>query len=263
MSESKTVLIDVSDSVATLTLNRPEKHNALTAAMTDEIRDAIGTLERRRARALLIESIGPSFCSGADQSGAAQAIGDAGLDSSGFLEQHFHPMMAALVGLKIPVVAAVQGAATGVGVGIAMDADFVLAGPRAFFLVGYSRIGLVPDSGTGWLLTRLIGRARAAELTMLNERVDAARAFELGLVHRVVAEDQLAGEARTLAERLAKGPTRALGLIRRAMFEAEEQTFEQALAADLDKQRITIRSADAREGIAALVAKRPPQFTGR
>ena len=263
MSDKKNILLEVSNNVATLTLNRPGKHNALTAAMTDEIREAILTLDKRKARALLIESTGPSFCSGADNSSAAQAIGDAGLDPSGFLEQHFHPMMAALVALKIPVVAAVQGAATGVGVALAIAADFCLAGPRAFFLVGYSRIGLVPDSGTGWLVTRLVGRARAAELTMLNQRVDAERACQMGLIHRVVAEDQLMDEARTLTRQLAEGPTRALGLIRRQMFEAEEQTFEQALAADLDKQRITIRSADAREGIAAMVAKRPPQFTGR
>ena len=263
MNDYSTILLDVTDSVATLTLNRPEKRNALTDQMMDEIREAIGSLEGRKARALLIDAAGASFCAGADNSGAARAIGDAGLDPAPLLEKHSHPTMAALVALKIPVVAAVQGAATGIGVGIALAADFVLASPRAIFLVGYAKIGLVPDGGTGWLVTRLVGRTRAAEIMMLNESLDAERALELGLVHRVVAEDALAGEARALAKRLAEGPTRALGLIRRQMFEAEEQTFEQALAGDLEKQHITIRSADAREGIAALVAKRPPQFTGR
>ena len=263
MSDYSTIRLDLRAGVATLTLNRPEKRNALSAQVMDEFRDALSSLSKRRARALLLVGAGSAFCAGEDHSNAAIAITDSGLDPSFVLENSFHPAMAALAGLRIPVVAAVQGACTEIGVGVALCADFIVAARSAFFLVGYARIGLVPDGGTSWLLSRAVGKARATRLMMLAERLGAERAFDWGLVHHVVDDDQLAAEARSLAERLAAGPTRAFGIIRRSLLESDAQSFEQALAADVERLREAARSSDAREGLAAFLAKRPAQFTGR
>lgn len=263
MSDYQTILLDVADGVATLTLNRPAKVNAASPQMMDEMRDALDSLEKRGARALLIKGAGRGFCSGADFSRAAIAVADRGLDPTNDLKGSLHPAIIALTSLRLPVVAAVHGACTGIGVSLAFAADFVVASRSAFFFVSFINVGLVPDGGLSWMLPRLVGRGRAAEMMMLGERVGADRAAEWGLVYKVTEDEALEAEAHALARRLADGPTVALGLIHQSFAEARGQTLEAALEAEIERQRVAALSADAREGFAAFIAKRAPKFTGR
>ena len=198
--------------VLVLTLNRPDRLNAAPPAMFDELRDAIGTLDG--ARAVLITGAGRGFCSGADVAGGALGSDTPGEATFAALTEHYNKTMEALADLAVPVVSAVRGPAAGIGCSLALAADFCVASDTAYFLQAFVNIGLVPDGGASWILPRLIGRARAAEMMMLGEKVPAAKALDWGMIHKVVADDALDAEALALAERLAAGPTVALGLIR-------------------------------------------------
>ena len=146
------------------------------------------------------------------------------------------------------------------GCSIALTADLIVAGESAYFLQAFSRIGLVPDGGASWLVSRAVGRVRAMELMLLGNRLPAAQALKWGLINRVVPDEVLETTALELAQSLAKGPTRSLGMIRSLCWSAEESGLEQALTAERTAQAIAGRSPDAREGIAAFVQKRPPAF---
>ena len=171
--------------------------------------------------------------------------------------------MLAIADLSVPVVSAVRGPAAGIGCSLALAADFCVASETAYFLQAFVNIGLVPDGGASWMLPRLIGRARAAEMMLLGERVPAAKALDWGMIHRVVADEALDAEALALATRLAAGPTVALGLMRRALGRAMESDYAAALAAEADAQRTARGSADSTEGGMAFLQKRKPAFQGR
>lgn len=158
---------------------------------------------------------------------------------------------------------AVNGAAAGIGCSLALAADFTIAANSAYFLQAFVNIGLVPDGGATWALTRLLGVARATEMMMLGERIPAVKAAEWGLIYRAVEDDGLAAESRALALRLANGPTLALGEMRRLMRNALQSSYAQALAAEADAQARAGASADAMEGIAAFLTKRPAAFVGK
>ena len=170
--------------------------------------------------------------------------------------------MAAIATLGVPVVSAVRGPAAGIGCSLALAADFCVASESAYFLQAFVNIGLVPDGGASWMLPRLIGRARAAEMMLLGERVPAAKALDWGMIHKVVADDALEAEALALATRLAAGPTVALGLMRRALGAALETDYATAMLAEADAQRTARGSADSMEGGLAFLQKRKPAFTG-
>ncbi|WP_322964375.1 enoyl-CoA hydratase-related protein [Sphingomonas fuzhouensis] len=243
--------------VLVLTLNRPERLNAAPPALFDAIRAALD--ERGDARAVLIAGEGRAFCSGADISG-----GDVGPDTvHRALVQHYNPAMLALADLPIPVVSAVRGAAAGIGCSLALAADFCVASENAYFLHAFVNIGLVPDGGASWMLPRLIGRARAAEMMMLGERVPAAKARDWGMIHKVVADDVLDAQALSLAGRLAAGPSVALGLMRRALHAGFDSDYAAALAREADDQRTARATQDGEEGGRAFFEKRPPRFLGR
>ena len=210
----ETILVEKRDDVLVLTLNRPERLNAASLDMADELSDVLDRLDG--ARAVLITGAGRAFCSGADLQarGTGQAVGG-GQASHRALTKHYNPLMLKLAELDVPTVSAVNGPAAGVGCSIALAADFVLAGASAYFLQAFVNIGLVPDGGASWMLTRLVGKARATEMMMLGEKIGAAKAAEWGLIHQAVADDKLMTEATALAERLAAGPTVALGVMRR------------------------------------------------
>ncbi len=247
--------------VLVLTLNRPDRLNAAPPALFDELRAAIGTLDG--ARAVLVTGAGRAFCSGADVGGGALGSDNPGETTHAALTDHYNPTIMAIAELGVPVVSAVRGPAAGIGCSLALAADFCVASETAYFLQAFVNIGLVPDGGASWMLPRLIGRARAAEMMMLGERVPAARALEWGMIHRVVADDALDAEALALATRLAAGPTMALGLMRRALGRALETDYADALAAEADAQRTARGSADSMEGGMAFLQKRKPAFTGR
>lgn len=253
--------------VATIVLARPDKLNALTPDMADEIRDALGRTGPNHdgARCVLIMGEGKAFCSGADLS-AVLAGGSAG-DGAGdgahrALTGHYHPLLEAIVAHDLPVIAAVQGAAAGIGCSLALACDFCIAGNDAYFLQAFVNIGLVPDGGASWLLPRLVGRARAAEMLMLGEKVPAERAVEWGLVHRNVAADMLEEAAQEFAQRLAAGPTKALGAMKRNLAFAFDHGFAETMQAEADAQRDAAATHDAGEGIAAFLTRRTPEFRG-
>jgi 2-(1,2-epoxy-1,2-dihydrophenyl)acetyl-CoA isomerase len=245
--------------VATLTIDRPERLNALSAQTVDELRAAVEQVGGSDARCLLITGEGRGFSSGADLATGGGPPDDVGAS----LEKHFNPLIEAVFALPIPVVAAVNGAAAGAGASLALAADIVIAARSAYFLQAFVNIGLIPDAGATWILPRLVGRARAMEMMMLGERIAADRALEWGLVSRVVDDSELASEAIAVAERLAEGPTRALGLIRTLAREAQHLPLSDALAAERLAQRDAGRTEDFRGAVIAFLQKQKPRFEGR
>jgi 2-(1,2-epoxy-1,2-dihydrophenyl)acetyl-CoA isomerase len=247
--------------VLVLTLNRPDRLNAAPPAMFDELRSALGALDG--ARAVLIAGSGRGFCSGADVAGGALGADDPGEATYAALTEHYNPTLLAIAELGVPVVSAVRGPAAGIGCSLALAADFCIASETAYFLQAFVNIGLVPDGGASWMLPRLIGRARAAEMMLLGERVAAAKALNWGMIHKVVADEALDAEAFALAERLAAGPTVALGLMRRGLHAAMESDYRAAMTLEAENQRAARGSADSMEGGLAFLQKRKPNFTGR
>ena len=246
--------------VAVLTLNRPDRLNAAPPALFDELRAALGALDG--ARAVLITGAGRAFCSGADVGGGALNAADPPQATYAALTEHYNPTLLAIAGLGVPVVSAVRGPAAGIGCSLALAADFCVASETAYFLQAFVNIGLVPDGGASWMLPRLIGRTRALEMMMLGERVGAAKALEWGMVHKVVADDALDVEALALTERLAAGPTVALGLMRQGVAYALEADYAAAMTREAESQRAARGTADSTEGGLSFLQKRRPAFKG-
>ena len=259
-----TIKLDIAENVATITLNRPDRLNSMPPAMADDIRAALDHLPGLGARALLITGEGRGFCSGADLGGdrSESAVGG-GARSRKALRSHYNPMLLALAGLDIPVVTAVNGPAAGVGCSFALSGDFTLAGNSAYFLQAFVNIGLVPDGGSSWLLPRLIGVPRALQMMMLGERISAAQAADWGLIYKAVDDAALMDEARALALRLAKGPTVALGTMRRILRQGLTQDFATTLDAEAMGQFVAASSPDSVEGVMAFLQKRPANFSGK
>jgi 2-(1,2-epoxy-1,2-dihydrophenyl)acetyl-CoA isomerase len=245
--------------VATITLARPERLNALSGQTVDELRSAVEESGRSGARCLLITGEGRGFSSGADLASGGGLPEDAGAA----LEKHFNPLIEAIFALPIPVVAAVNGAAAGAGCSLALAADVVVAARSAYFVQAFVNIGLVPDAGATWLLPRLAGRARAMEMMMLGERISAEQAQAWGMISRVVDDEHFASEAVLLATNLAQGPTRALGLIRRLARHAEQLPLSEALAAERTAQREAGETQDFRAAVVAFLQKQQPRFEGK
>ncbi|HYE27097.1 MAG TPA: enoyl-CoA hydratase-related protein [Allosphingosinicella sp.] len=244
---------------AAVTIARPERLNALSGQTVDELRAAVEEVAASEARSLLLTGEGRGFSSGADLASGGGLPDDAGAA----LEKHFNPLIEALFALDIPVVAAVNGAAAGAGCSLALSADIVIAARSAYFLQAFVNIGLIPDAGATWLLPRLAGRARAIEMMMLGERIPADKALEWGLVSRVVEDEFLMEEAVALAANLARGPTKALGLIRKLACDAEQLRLSDALAAERVAQREAGQTQDFKSAVIAFLEKRQPRFEGR
>ena len=260
MSEYETITVASDGPVTEITLNRPDRLNACPPAMADEIFTAIGDLGG--ARCVLITGAGRAFCSGADLAVSSGAAVTGGRRSFGALQQSYNPMVQALADLPLPVVSAVNGAAAGIGCSIALTADFVVAAKSAYFLQAFVNIGLVPDGGASWLLPRLVGLPQATRMMMLGERIPGEEAERIGLIYRCVEDEALLAEARALAHRLANGPTRALGEMKRNIRRGLQSDLTTALQMEANAQRIAGDSEDAREGIAAFLTKRKPEFKG-
>ncbi len=251
---------ETSDAVLTITLDRPDALNAFDRAMKDELLAALKAAERDRAvRVLIITGAGRAFNAGQDLK-ERQAPGAVDLITE--LRTRYNPLILAMRRLEKPIIAAVNGVAAGAGCSLALACDLVIASEQARFIQAFSRVGLVPDSGSTWFLPRLMGYARAAEMTFLAEPMDAATAERLGLVNRVVPADRLMEEARSLAHRLAQSAPLALALTKRALNRALAADLASQLDYEAQLQAVAGASADHAEGAAAFVAKRPPAFTG-
>jgi len=265
MTDYETIKLDVADTVATITLNRPERLNAAPTQMADEIVTALDDALAQGARAVVITGEGRAFCSGADLAGGRdRTSGVGGGDvAKASLDGHYNPMMKALAALPVPLVTAVRGPAAGVGCSMALAGDFVVASETAYFLQAFVNIGLVPDGGASWTLPRLIGKARAFEMMMLGEKIPAAKALDWGMVYKVVDDAALMDEATALAKRLATGPTLALGIMRRTAAENLDRGFSDALDAEANAQREAGNSQDAVIGAVAFLKREKAQFTGK
>jgi len=257
----QTILFSLSDSVAEITLNRPDRLNAVVAEMHGELRDALKATEKE-ARALIITGAGRGFCAGQDLSERRFAPEDKPNLGAG-LDRDYNPLIRRLRKLPMPVIAAVNGVAAGAGMSLALAADIVLAARSATFVQAFAKLGLVPDAGSSYWLPRLVGPARAMALAMLAEPLPAEKAEAWGLVWKCVDDDKLAEEARTLARHLASQPTRGLALLKRAMNASFDNTLDAQLDLERDLQRIAGWGEDYREGVAAFLEKRPPSFSGR
>ena len=245
------VLFDVRDGVAIIRLNHPATMNALTPEIEW---DLCGKLDRaeREADAILLTATGRGFCSGGNLTPGGpmdKAPGERDLGLG--IEQNVNPMVMRLRGLSIPLVTAVNGAAAGAGCALALMGDFILAAEEAFFVMTFSRIGLIADGGLTALLPRAIGRVRAMELLMLGDRLSAATALDWGMINRVVPGASLEDEAMTIARRLADGATLSLGLMRDLVWQGCEEPLESHLARERRVQRIAGKCSDFDEGDAA------------
>ena len=255
------IRLEYRDRVAVLTLNAPEVLNALSNAMVSELHDAIVQVINSEARCLLMTGEGRAFSAGANLQQRGRDNGPAAPGSA--LETHYHPVMTKLRKMEIPMVTAINGPAVGVGMSFAVMADYALAAKSAYFLQAFANIGLVPDGGSTWLLARTIGRARAMEMALLGEKVSAEQAMSWGLVNRVVEDADLRPTALDFAQKLATGPTVALALTRKLIWEASESDMGSALHGERVAQRTAGRTSDFREGVSAFLQKRPAEFKGK
>ncbi len=259
------LLVDITDGVATLTLNRPESLNSLNMALKDELRDTLDAIAADDAvRAVVITGAGRAFCVGQDlrEHVGMLAAGDPAPLST--VDVHYNPIALRLADMGKPVIAAVRGMAAGAGAGIAFLADFRIGGPGTGFLMAFVHVGLAGDTGVSWTLPRLVGHAKATELLLVGERIDAAEANRLGLLTRLEDDDDLVlPTAQKLAAQLAAGPTVAYAQIKRQLTLAESSTLADALAFESTAQAIAGATEDHRESVDAFIAKRPPKFQGR
>ncbi|MDO9407412.1 enoyl-CoA hydratase/isomerase family protein [Patulibacter sp.] len=255
------IAVAVDGGVATLTLARPDTGNAIDPVLARELREAAeGLAARDDVRAVLLRAEGKMFCVGGDVGFFASAPDrHAALHA---LAGDLHDGIRALVALDVPIVAAVQGAAAGAGMSLACAADVVIAGPAASFTVAYTAVGLSPDGGQSWTLPRLVGVRRAADMMLRNTRVKADEALRIGLVTEVVAQDALLERTTTVAHELAAGPTGALAATRRLLRASATATLDEQL--DAERESIAVRgaTAEAGEGIAAFLQRRPADFPG-
>jgi 2-(1,2-epoxy-1,2-dihydrophenyl)acetyl-CoA isomerase len=247
--------------LATLTLNAPDKLNAVSRKMIAEIKQAWEEIGADGSvRAVLLTGNGRGFCAGADLSDPDRK-NDA--DSGSALDKFFNPVIRTMRTLPKPIVAAVNGVAAGVGMSFAMAADIAIAAKSASFLQAFARIGLLPDGGSTWFLPRLVGEQRARALAMLAPQISAEQAKQWGLIWDVVDDAQLMPTATELAHRLANGPTQSLARIKEAMNRASQNDLSQQLDIERDFQRELGRTEDFREGVTAFLAKRKAEFKGK
>jgi 2-(1,2-epoxy-1,2-dihydrophenyl)acetyl-CoA isomerase len=258
----QTILLDIADGAWRLTLNRPDRLNAFTAAMHGEVADVLGRIEADPdARVLLITGAGRGFCAGQDL--GERDVNSGPLDLGEGPDLYYNPLVRRLTALPLPVVCAVNGVAAGAGVNLAIACDIVVAKRSAKFAQAFSNIGLVPDAGGSWHLPRLMGQARALGFTLLGETLSAERAEAMGLIWKAIDDDVFEAEVAALVAKLAIAPTFGLASAKRAIRGAWTAALDEALDLERDSQRACGHSPDYAEGVTAFKEKRPPRFTGR
>jgi 2-(1,2-epoxy-1,2-dihydrophenyl)acetyl-CoA isomerase len=258
----ETILLDIANGVARLTLNRPDRLNSFTVQMHDEVSRSLEAVAKSDARVLILTGAGRGFCAGQDLSDRAVAPGGEGVDLGESLEKRYNPLIRRLTSLEAPVICAVNGVAAGAGANIALACDIVIAARSAKFIQSFANIGLIPDSGGTWSLPRLTGQARAMGLALTGEPLTAERAEAWGAIWKCVDDEKLGAEVDALAARFASAPTKGLAATKKLIRESATRTLAEQLDVERDSQRALGRTNDYKEGVAAFMEKRPPKFTG-
>lgn len=265
MAEENTLLVEKKDGVCTITLNRPDKLNAFNDEMSFKLIDALkGAAKDAEVRAVVLTGAGRGFCSGqdlanrdfSDNTTARPSLGDS-------LRRRYNQIFLNIRNMEKPIIAAVNGVAAGAGASLAFACDFRIVSDNTNFVQSFTKVGLVPDTGATFVLPRLIGLTKAFELMLTADKLDAKTAMDLGLVNKVVAADQVMLEAMAMATKLAKGPTKAFGLTKRAVNKSIFPDLEELLEYEAYLQEIAGRSDDFQEGVKAFLEKREPAYCGK
>jgi 2-(1,2-epoxy-1,2-dihydrophenyl)acetyl-CoA isomerase len=255
----QTITLGIADDIAVVTLNRPEKMNALNTQMRAEIGHAVKAAGEA-ARVVVLTGAGSAFCSGQDLGDRANADE---MDLERVLRDEYIPMLRAIYDCPVPVVSAVNGPAAGAGANLALSADVVIASESAYFLQAFTRIGLIPDAGGTWLLPRQMGLAKAMGAALFAERISARQADDWGMIWEAVADDAFEERWRARAAYLAKGPTQAFNAVRQAIRGAFEATLDDQLLLEARLQGECGKTRDFKEGVLAFLEKRPAHYEGR
>ena len=252
---------EVSNSVAIITLNRPEKFNSFIREMSLELQEALKAAGAdENVRAILLTANGKAFCAGQDLS---EAIDPAGPGINRIVEEHYNPIIMRIRNIDKPVVCAVNGVAAGAGVNIALCCDIVVASENASFIQAFSKIGLIPDCGGTYFLPRLIGLQKATALMMLGDKVSATEAERLGMIYRYFSAESFEAESFKIAETLAQMPTQAFAFTKQALNLSLQNNLEQQLQVEDQLQYKAAHTEDYQEGVVAFIEKRVPNFKGK
>jgi 2-(1,2-epoxy-1,2-dihydrophenyl)acetyl-CoA isomerase len=262
---SKTVKFEITDGVAIVTLDDPSSMNAFTSEMGDALLEAFARIDSPESgiRAAILTGSGRNFCAGVNLAVRGRQLREEGGVDLGFnLGKHINPLVLMARDLRVPLIAAVNGPAVGVGLGFALMADLIFAAESAYFMEPFCKVGLVPDGGMTYAIPRLIGKARAMELALFGNRLTASQALDWGLINRVTPDGSLMEETMKAASRLAAGPL-SMGAIRQLIARSADSTLPEQLDHEREAQRRLGGTADYREGVFSFLEKRPPRFEGR
>ena len=263
MENDQHILLDITNGLATLVLNRPEKLNAFNARMHEQMQTALSTVAgNERVRCMLLSARGRGFCAGQDLSERKSGSGETARDLSKTIEATWNPLARALDAIRVPTICALNGVAAGAGIGIALSCDVVIAARSATFVQSFGRIGLVPDTGLTHHLSHLLGTTRAMGFALLGETITAEQAEEWGLIWKCVDNTLLAQTAQDVADRICAGPTLAHRASKRALKAAPRNSLNEQLELERELQRGCGFSADYREGVLSFYEKRPARFSG-
>lgn len=256
---SEILKYEVESGIATITLNRPERYNAFDNALSFEFIDALKSAQRdKTVRAVVLTGAGKAFCSGQDLqdvAGKKRSLGES-------VDKRYNPMVRLITGTEKPFICRMNGVAAGAGASIALACDYVVAVDSAKMVWAFANIGLVLDSGSSYFLPRLVGRQKAFEIATLGEKISAEDALRLGIVNQVVPESELDDTVYGIAERYAKAPTKAIGLIKRMLNRSFESSLEDMLEQERFGQETTGRTEDYKEGVQSFIEKRAPKYQG-